>query len=216
MRSTLHRFRLFAALVAGLIAAPVLLAKDPAQPRLEPASLGSTAIVHRFGSIWLASQPGKEDLALARDLGIRTVVNLRKATELDWDEEAAVRALGLAYASYAFHSPEELTDAIFDAVRRELAAGRQPLLLHCGTANRVGAIWLAHRVLDDGLTYEAALREAEEVGLKNPAHRDRARDYIERQKGLRRERRGAETFAPTAARGCEESSSPRRADAATR
>ena len=159
-------------------------AGEPAAAKLEAASLGSTSPVHRFGTIWLAGQPGKDDLALARELGIRTVVNLRKPGELDWDEAAAVGSLGLTYVNHPFQAPGELTDEIFDAVRGELArAGEQPILLHCASANRVGAVWLAHRVLDGGLTYDAALREAEIVGLKNPAHRDRAREYIERRLG---------------------------------
>jgi hypothetical protein len=106
------------ALVALLSALPAVRAEEPAPTKLEAASLGSTSPVHRFGRIWLAGQPGKADLALARDLGIGAVVNLRKP-------------------------------------------GERPLLLHCASANRVGAVWLAHRVLDGGLSYDAALREAE-------------------------------------------------------
>jgi protein tyrosine phosphatase (PTP) superfamily phosphohydrolase (DUF442 family) len=184
VRLTLRKFAL-GAVLACLAAVPALRGAEPAAPKLETASLGSTAAVHRFGTIWLASQPARDDFALARDLGVRTVVNLRKASELAWDEAAAVRALGVSYENPAFQSPEELTDAVFDGVRRELTdAEKQPLLLHCSTANRVGAIWLAHRMLDDGIPYDSALREAETVGLKNPALRDKARDYIERHRPL--------------------------------
>lgn len=59
-----------------------------------------------------------------------------------------------------------LTDAVFDETRAWLTDdGKKPLLLHCHSANRVGAIWLAHRVLDDGLMLAAAEREATLVGL---------------------------------------------------
>jgi protein tyrosine phosphatase (PTP) superfamily phosphohydrolase (DUF442 family) len=161
-------------------------ASPPPKPVLEPASLGSTENVHRFGDIWLASQPGKDDLELAKELPIRTVVNLRKKSEIDWDEQAAVRALGMVYLNIAFQTPEELTDAVFDAARHALTFDENaPLLLHCASANRVGTIWLAHRVLDDGVAYEDALREAETVGLKNPAFREKAKDYIARSKAGR-------------------------------
>ena len=56
---------------------------------------------------------------------------------------------------------------------------RKPILVHCASANRVGAVWLAHRVLDDGLAYEAALAEAKTVGLKAPALEQRAKEYID-------------------------------------
>jgi hypothetical protein len=39
---------------------------------------------------------------------------------------------------------------------------------------------LAHRVLDGGLTYEAALAEAKQVGLKLPALEEKAKDYVRR------------------------------------
>jgi len=151
------------------------------KPSLEPAALGSTEKVHRFGDIWLASQPGRDDLEIARELPIRTVINLRKKDEIDWNEEAAVRALGMLYLAIPFQTPEELTDAVFESARHALTARENaPLLLHCASANRFGAIWLVHRVLDDGLAYDAALREAEMVGLKNPAFRDKAKEYIVR------------------------------------
>jgi protein tyrosine phosphatase (PTP) superfamily phosphohydrolase (DUF442 family) len=177
----------FAALATVLTASSV-----PASPRekpksvLEPAALGSTENVHRFGDIWLAGQPGKDALEIAKELPIRTVVNLRKKSEIDWDEEAAVRALGMIYRNVAFQTPEELTDAVFDAARRALTSKEnEPILLHCASANRVGTIWLAHRVLDDGLAFEDALREAEAVGLKSPALRDKAKEYIARSTARR-------------------------------
>lgn len=164
-------------LFLGLAAFPSLRAQS-----LEPAFLGSTEKVHRYGTIWLASQPAKEDLPLAGELGVLSVISLRKPGEIDWDEGAAVRELGLAYLNPAFESSEELTDEIFDTVRERLAAAAEsPVLLHCGSANRVGAIWLAHRTLDGGLAYGDALCEAESVGLRSAALRERARSYIERR-----------------------------------
>lgn len=165
-------------LLLCLAAFPSLFAQG-----LEPAFLGSTDNVHRFGRIWLASQPSKEDLQIAGELGVLTVVCLRKPGEIDWDEAEAVRALGLTYLNPAFQSPEELTDEIFDTVRERLAASAgSPVLLHCGTANRVGAIWLAHRALDGGLAYGEALCEAESVGLRSEALREMARSYVERRR----------------------------------
>ena len=172
-------FTVLAVVLAGS-PLPVSSAEKPKRV-LESASLGTTESVHRFGDIWLASQPAKDDLELAKELPIRTVINLRKKSEIDWDEEAAVRALGMIYVNVAFQTPEELTDAVFDAARHTLTLPENaPLLLHCASANRVGTIWLAHRVLDDGLAYDDALAEAVTVGLKNPAFREKARDYIAR------------------------------------
>jgi len=92
----------------------------------------------------------------------------------------------MAYETFGFQQQEELTDAVFDGARKALApADGAPILLHCSSANRVGAIWLAHRVLDDGLPYGDALVEAETVGLKSSAFRDRAKAYIDRSAAAR-------------------------------
>jgi hypothetical protein len=45
----------------------------------------------------------------------------------------------------------------------------------------VGAVWLAHRVLDGGLSYDDALKEAKTVGLKTPAFEEKVKDYIRRK-----------------------------------
>ncbi len=156
----------------------------PVAPKLEPLTWGTVERMHRYGEIYLASQPSKDDFELARESGIRTVVNLRKPSEIDWDEKAVVERLGMDYQNFGFKEPEELTDAILDAARKVLSsADRKPLLLHCGSANRVGAVWLAHRVLDDAVPYPDALAEAETVGLKSAAFRDRVKAYVEERRG---------------------------------
>ncbi len=156
-------------------------AKSP-YAELRPLAWGTVERMHRFGEIYLASQPSKEDFELAKEAGIKTVINLRKKEELDWDEKAAVEKLGMEYHDLGFKTPEELTDEIFDTARRLLAStDKNPILLHCSSANRVGAIWLAHRVLDDGLSFEQARIEADAVGLKLPAFADKARTYIGRR-----------------------------------
>ncbi|HET9795142.1 MAG TPA: protein tyrosine phosphatase family protein [Thermoanaerobaculia bacterium] len=153
----------------------------PAAPKLESLTWGSVERMHRFDGLYLASQPSKEDFELARESGVRTVVNLRKPSEIDWDEKAVVDGLGMEYENLPFKEPEEMTDALLDAARRVLAsAEKKPILLHCSSANRVGAVWLAHRVIDDGVAYPEALAEAETVGLKSPAFRDRVKEYVDR------------------------------------
>ena len=155
----------------------------PASPKLEPLTWGTVERMHRYDGIYLASQPSKEDLELARESGVRTVVNLRKPAEIDWDEKAAVEGLGMEYDNFGFKEPEELTDGVLDSVRKILSSGdRNPILLHCSSANRVGAVWLAHRVLDDAVPYPEALVEAETVGMKSAAFRDRVKEYIERSR----------------------------------
>ena len=44
------------------------------------------------------------------------------------------------------------------------------------------ALWLAKRVLDDGLSTEAALAEADKVGLRNEEMKTRVLEYIEKHR----------------------------------
>ena len=54
-------------------------------------------------------------------------------------------------------------------------------MLHCGGGNRVGAVWITHRVLDDGVELDAAIEEAKTIGLKSEPLKQRAIEYIEKQ-----------------------------------
>jgi uncharacterized protein (TIGR01244 family) len=137
--------------------------------------------VHELGGVYLAGQPSPEGLVEARERGIRTVINLRTSGELAWDEKAVVQRLGMLYHHVPFRSADDLSDAVFQRVRSLLGdSGNRPVLLHCASANRVGAVWLAHRVLDHGLSFDAALAEARTVGLRNEAYVEKAKRYVQR------------------------------------
>lgn len=168
------------------LVALALLAGCAAQPQaatLHPARLGSIP-AQACGGITLAGQPTRADFEEARKQGFKTVVNYRKPGEFaDFDEKALVESLGMNYISLPWHGEAELTDAIFTEGRKSLRDAQQPLLVHCATANRVGAIWLAYRVLDKGVAFDAALAEAKAIGLKTPGFETKAKDYITRTKG---------------------------------
>jgi len=157
---------------------------SPPTPTVEPYTCGTVQRIHTLDGVFLASQPQPADLEQAKAGGIRTVVSLRHADELDWDEAALVARLGMEHASIPFRTPDELTDDVFDRVRALLNdPAKRPLLLHCSSANRVGAVWLAHRVLDGGLSIQAAVAEARRVGLKLPAFEEKALDHVRRRQG---------------------------------
>jgi uncharacterized protein (TIGR01244 family) len=174
---------ILATIAAVLIASEsvTVSAADRKTEKLEPYECGNIERLHTLGGIFLASQPEKEDFSQAKDRGIKTVLNLRPASELDWDEAALVK-LGLEYQNVPITSRDSLTDDAIDRVRGILKdREKRPLLVHCASANRVGAVWLAHRVLDGGLSYDDALKEAKTVGLKTPAFEEKVKDYIRRK-----------------------------------
>ena len=100
--------------------------------------------------------------------GFKAVINLRQASErgANIDENRArAEALGLKYIHIPFNggAPENKTfDDFLEAIADK---SNQPVYVHCASANRVGAVWLAKRVLQDGWAVDKATEEARLIGL---------------------------------------------------
>ncbi len=168
---------IFVLLLGGCISKQTV---EQTTAKLEPVQLGNTPNVHKYQQIFLAGQPSEADFEIVKQAGIKTVINLRMPAEMDFDEPQVVDRLGMSYRNPGIGSANTLTDQRFEEVRRLLnQTENHPILLHCRSANRVGAIWLAYRVLDGGVGYEAALAEAKRVGLKSSALEVRAKEYIQ-------------------------------------
>ena len=152
---------------------------------LEPYECGSVTRLHTFEGVFLASQPSEADFEQASMGGIRTVINLRHDAEmLGMDEAGVIQGLGLNYVHVPWNGPEEMTDEVLDTLRTQLREAERPILLHCKSANRVGAVWLAYRMLEGGLSESEAKAEAKTVGLKSPAYESKALDYVARHSAI--------------------------------
>ena len=141
-------------------------AQQDSPPGIEPASLGKTKNVHQSGNLFFAGQFSPQDIESIAAARIGRVITLRTEGEIDWDEEAAIKRAGIKFIEVPFRSPESLTDDVFDQIRELLNDPSETTLFHCGSANRVGGVWLPHRVLDQGVPLEQALTEAQKIGLK--------------------------------------------------
>ncbi len=137
--------------------------------------------IQTVSGIFLAGQPDESGFQAAKVGGLKTVINLRHDGETELNEKQVVEDLGLNYVHLPWNGAEELTDKIFDEVRESLKSAEKPILLHCKSANRVGAVWLPFRVLDEGVGVEKAVEEAKIVGLKKAEYEAKARDYISRK-----------------------------------
>lgn len=114
-----------------------------------------------------AGQPTTEDLAEIAAAGYKSVLDLRAPEEdRGFDEPVRVRELGLVYVNLPF-VPAELDTATLDRFRELLRTTERPVLVHCGTSNRVGAALLAHWVLDAKLDLASARERATAAGLKS-------------------------------------------------
>ncbi|QDU65479.1 beta-lactamase hydrolase domain-containing protein [Engelhardtia mirabilis] len=151
---------------------------------LEPYECGTITRLNTMGGLFLASQPQPADLEQAVKGGVKTVINQRHEDENpEFDERAFVEGLGLAYYNPGFNGPDELTDEVIDETLELLRTVERPAMMHCSSANRTGAIWLAYRSLDGGLDWDAALAEAKVVGLRSPDYELIVKDYVDRHSG---------------------------------
>jgi uncharacterized protein (TIGR01244 family) len=118
--------------------------------------------------------------ALKND-GFKAVINLRQASEAGANIEAnaaQAKALGLKYIHLPLNgqSPDpKVVDAFLAAVADK---SNQPVFIHCGSASRVGAVWLVKRVLQDGWPVDKATEEARMIGLRSAPLEEFAKKYI--------------------------------------
>lgn len=133
-----------------------------------------------------AGQPAEEELERLAAAGFRTVLDLRAPDEpRGYDERRVAERAGLAYENLPV-TPHTLGDETYDRFRELMAdPARRPIVIHCATANRVGALLLPYFVLDLGETPEEALRHAVDAGLRNQEFADRAFGYIDRVRTTR-------------------------------
>ena len=108
-----------------------------------------------------------------------SVINFRTAGERGATVDAgqaAAEAAGLRYHHLPFREASaEVAEAFLATVGDP---SNQPAFIHCGSANRVGAMWLIKRVKQDGWTVDDALAEAETIGLRSEALREFALAYV--------------------------------------
>ncbi len=120
-----------------------------------------------------------EVMAELKEYGFATVINFRTEGERGAtvaDGRAAAEAAGLTYIHLPFREPSaEVTEAFLEAVADP---ANQPTYIHCGSANRVGAMWLIKRVVQDGYSVADATAEAEAIGLSSEGLRAFALDYV--------------------------------------
>jgi protein tyrosine phosphatase (PTP) superfamily phosphohydrolase (DUF442 family) len=108
-------------------------------------------------------------------------VDLRAPEEpRDHDEPEAVRNAGLEYIAIPVQL-QTLGDAEFSAFREVMRdASRRPIMVHCATSNRVGALLLPYFALDEGYSLRDATAMAVDAGLRNAELQAIALDYARR------------------------------------
>jgi uncharacterized protein (TIGR01244 family) len=141
--------------------------------------LGEAKNVARLRNMWISAQPSAADFALAKEEGITTVINLRPHEEMSWDEQAAVKELGMTYLNLPIERNKPFSKAVFDMLDVVVAdRSEEQMLIHCSSANRVGA-WLATwLVREKGMRVDPSILVGRRAGMTNKALEDRVREFL--------------------------------------
>lgn len=110
-------------------------------------------------------QPDREVLRRIAEAGYVAVIDLRTDSEdRGIDEQAEVEALGLTYVSLPVAGSSGITYENASQLDATLARFEGPVLLHCGSGNRVGAL-LALSAKRRGASDDDALARGKAAGL---------------------------------------------------
>lgn len=130
-----------------------------------------------------AGQPEREDFEHLAGAGYKTIIDLRTPEEprgLD-EPEVVRRAGGMEYVNIPV-GHEDVDDATFERFREIMTdPERRPVLVHCTSANRVGALLIPYLILDEGKVPDEAVRMASEVGLRSAELKQAALRYATRR-----------------------------------
>ena len=165
-----------------VIAALAIAAALPASAQVKSQEFAGIQRYSRVdATVGCGGQTDPSAMAALKKEGYVSVINLRLATEQGAQIEqsrTAAQSAGLKYIHLPFDgaSPDpKIVSAFLDAVADK---GNQPVYIHCGTANRVGAVWMIKRALQDGWPVEKAQAEGEAIGLSSPRLKEFAANYI--------------------------------------
>ena len=168
----------FTVIITATLLAPGVMAQDVVKHKELPR-------FHRINEkLYRGAQPRRGGLMLLRQLGVKTVINLRGSNEDTRSEELYARALGLNYFSVPIGRIGRPSDA---EVQRALAiinaAENHPVFVHCNHGrDRTGLIIAIYRLANEGWTAEEAQREANRHGMFwwKFGLKDYIRDYYSR------------------------------------
>ena len=160
----------FALAVAAVIASAAPAGAQAAAPA--PAAIPGIDTVHAVTStVSCGSNVRPEAMAEVKKAGFRSVISLRVPGEEGYDlpaAETAARDAGLRFVSIPV-DPVHLTRESANRFLEVLASPETaPVFIFCRSGQRVAAMWMIKRLVQDRWTKERALAEAEALGLTRP------------------------------------------------
>ena len=103
---------------------------------------------------------------LLKEVGFKTVVSLLTDAEGATREAEAAKAAGIVYISMPVARRAPSLQQVAQFTRIVSDSANYPILVHCESGNRVGAMWALYRA-SLGVPGEIAVQEGRTIGLKS-------------------------------------------------
>lgn len=144
--------------------APVAVVQTTATTQADPAELLRNGKMP-FEGVLVGGQPTAEQFETLAGLGYGTVVNLRGPREDGQTDPALVESLGMKYVSLPITGADGLSEQNAQKLAEILGETEAPVVVHCASGNRVGALFALKAYYADGKTPEAALVIGKQAGV---------------------------------------------------
>ena len=148
-------------IAAALISSAAISGDEPMTPKLKVdlGELVAAGVVQPVDGISAAGQPDQAAFQIFADSGYTTVIDLRGEQEnRGLDEPAVVESLGMKYVLFPITGPEAISFENAAKLDDLIKDSDGPVLVHCGSSNRVGALLALSKSLegadaDEAMTY---------------------------------------------------------------
>jgi uncharacterized protein (TIGR01244 family) len=162
--------RTFYGVLLGLILALPACADEQAEEGVAPikvdiAAVVGSGVVQPVDGISAAGQPSEAALSVFAKSGYVAVIDLRTEGEnRGFDEAGVVEELGMEYVPMPIASADDINFGNAQKLDQLIKSYEGPVLVHCASSNRVGAL-LALADYDNNGDKEMALAKGKAAGM---------------------------------------------------
>ncbi|HIG85864.1 MAG TPA: hypothetical protein EYQ25_02365 [Planctomycetes bacterium] len=145
-----------------------LLAMASCASTTQPPTLNIKNFCHLAPGVVGGGQVDVAEFSAMAEGGYTLVVNLRRASEpFPANEGDLVKQAGMAYVHIPMGGDTLVANhaAQLNAALEEFGSGH--VLVHCGSGNRVGALWGLHTAIQEGATPEEGVQMAKDSGMRS-------------------------------------------------
>jgi len=122
---------------------------------------------HPSSTLYVSGQPKPEAFAEFARAGVKNVISLRPPQETPgFDEAKVVSKAGMAYYNIPIRGADDLTrDNVMQLDTLLKKIGSEPVLIHCSSSNRVGALMALRAAWVQKASIEEAIKTGERYGI---------------------------------------------------